>query len=255
MNSNIYTDGTYLENVSDWHTADAPWKSSQIAALLDRNELSPARVHDVGCGAGEVLSLLRPHLGDAELLGMDVSGDAIAMAEKKAGDGLAFERGDYLTAELDRPDVLLLLDVFEHVPDYLGFLETLRHRSDLFVFHIPLDLCAWGVTFGSRWMLHMRQTYGHLHYFSYETALATLEDAGYTILDEFFTDDYESGPDMIPGRRASKQRAYYEARRRLYKLRPRLATAIFPHFNVLVLARGGPAPGEETGQALDTGES
>ena len=37
-------------------------------------------------------------------------------------------------------DVLLVIDVFEHVPDYLGFIEKLRQKADLKVFHIPLDL-------------------------------------------------------------------------------------------------------------------
>lgn len=247
--SDIYRDGTYLENVGDWHAGDAPWKSQQVAALLVRNDVAPTSVHDVGCGAGEVLALLQPRLGaDADLLGMDIAADAIAIADGKSNDRLHFERGDYLAAEVPRPDVLLLLDVFEHVPDYLGFLADLRDRSELFVFHIPLDLCAWGVTFRSRWMLHMRETYGHLHYFSYETALATLEDAGYTILDECFTDDYDADPAMVPERGAWRQRVYYELRRGLHRFRPRLAAAVFPHFNVLVLARGD-------GQRPPTGDS
>lgn len=234
----IYTDGTYLENVSDWHAGDAPWKTAHIAALLERGGISPSSVHDVGCGAGDVLSLLQPSLGDGtHLLGMDIAADAIRLAGEKANDRLAFVQGDYLAADLDRPDLLLLLDVFEHVPDYLGFLTGLGDRADLFVFHIPLDLCAWGVTFRSRWMLHMRETYGHLHYFSYETALATLEDAGYTVLDDCFTDDYDADESMVPASGAWKQRIYYEARRRMFRLSPRHAAAVFPHFNVLVLAR------------------
>jgi SAM-dependent methyltransferase len=253
MASNIYTDGTYLDNVGDWHTGDAPWKSDQVAALLERNHLDPRSVHDVGCGAGEVLARLQPRLrADAELLGMDIATDAIALAGQRTNDRLAFEQGDYLAADVGRPDVLLLLDVFEHVPDYLGFLTELRDRADLFVFHIPLDLCAWAVTLRSRWMLHMRETYGHLHYFSYETALATLEDAGYTIVDECFTDDYDADPAMVPTGAASKQRVYYEARRRLFRRRPRLAAAVFPHFNVLVLARGARTAQESPGDSRNS---
>jgi hypothetical protein len=84
-------------------------------------------------------------------------------------------------------------------------------------------------------MLHMRGTYGHLHYFSYETALATLEDTGYTIVDDLFTDDYDADPAMIPAHSALKQRIYYQLRRSMFEVG--LAAAVFPHFNVLVLAR------------------
>ena len=168
---------------------------------------------------------------------MDIAADAIELASRRADEHLTFECGDYLTAEVSQPDVLMLLDVFEHVPDYLGFLSALRERAELFVFHIPLDMCAWSVTLRSRWMLQMRETYGHLHYFSYETALATLESAGYTIVDEFFTDDYDADAAMVPERTAWRQRMYYEVRRTLFRISPRLAVALFPHFNVLVLAR------------------
>ena len=184
---------------------------------------------------------------------MDIAGDAVELARSRSNQRLTFLRGDYLDADLPSPDVLLLLDVFEHVPDYLGFLAGLRDRAGLFVFHIPLDLCAWGVTLGSRWMLHMRETYGHLHYFSYETALATLEDTGYTIVDEFFTDDYDADASMVPARSALKQRCYYEARRSMFRFRPRLAASIFPHFNLLVLARRSEPVSDA--QAADTRDS
>ncbi len=246
MESTIYNDGTYLRNVHDWHTGDAPWKAAQIGRLLERNEIAPRSVHDVGCGAGEVLAQLRSRLaGEAQLLGMDIADDAIELASLRADEHLTFECGDYLTAEVSRPDVLMLLDVFEHVPDYLGFLSTLGERAELFVFHIPLDMCAWSVMLRSRWMLRMRETYGHLHYFSYETALATLESAGYTIVDEFFTDDYDADAAMVPARTAWRQRVYYEVRRTLFRVGPRLAVALFPHFNVLVLARRSYASGRQ----------
>jgi hypothetical protein len=36
-------------------------------------------------------------------------------------------------------------------------------------------------------ILQTRATLGHLHYYTRETALATLRDVGYTIEDSFFT--------------------------------------------------------------------
>lgn len=238
MESTIYADGTYLERVEDWHAGDAPWKADRIARLLERNSVAPATVHDVGCGAGAVLAELQPVLpSGCEVLGMDVAADAITLAAPRANERLSFRQGDYLDSDLPSPDLLLLLDVFEHVPDYLGFLTALRRRADLFVFHIPLDLCAQGATLGSRWMLHMRENYGHLHYFTRETALATLDDCGFEVVDEVFTDDYDADPAMVPERSALRRRAYYELRRTMFRARPSLAASVFPHFNVLVLAR------------------
>ena len=66
--SNIYQDGTYLANNSDWHVADSPWKAEQICAILDRNRLAPKTVCEVGCGAGQILRILSERLPAADHL-------------------------------------------------------------------------------------------------------------------------------------------------------------------------------------------
>jgi hypothetical protein len=78
------------------------------------------------------------------------------------------------------------MDVFEHVEDYMGFLRKLRPKARFKIFHIPLDMSAQWVFRGSPVLL-AREKVGHLHYFSKETALATLRDTGYEILDWIYT--------------------------------------------------------------------
>ena len=39
-------------------------------------------------------------------------------------------------------DLILCIDVFEHVEDYIGFLKTLKNKSKYHIFNIPLDMCA-----------------------------------------------------------------------------------------------------------------
>jgi hypothetical protein len=84
-------------------------------------------------------------------------------------------------------------------------------------------------------MLYMRETYGHLHYFTRETALATLSDIGYEIVDYFYTDDFEIA-EVIP--KGLKQKVVFELRKNLFRTNRGLAASIFGHFNVLLLARG-----------------
>lgn len=54
------------------------------------------------------------HTGDTPFVGMDIADDAIESASRRADEHLMFERGDYLTADVSRSDVLMLLDVFAH---------------------------------------------------------------------------------------------------------------------------------------------
>jgi len=92
-------------------------------------------------------------------------------------------------------DVVLAIDVFEHIEDYLGFLRQLRHKGKYKIFHIPLDLSIYTVLKSSP-ILRLRASVGHLHYFTKETALATLEDTGYEVLDYFYTNCYLEFPNQ-----------------------------------------------------------
>lgn len=233
MDSGQYADGRYLEKVADWHAGDSPWKARKVAELLRRGALAPASVLEVGCGAGGVLAELQGLLpGDVSLRGYDVSPQALSLARPKENARLRFFRQDVLAAPPEPADLVLLLDVFEHVPDYLGFLRGLRPLGRRFAFHVPLDACAQAISRGSGILLEMRRHYGHLHYFTKDTALATLADAGYGVLDWFYTDDQAINPPPARLRR----RAVHEVRRALFAADPDLAAWLFWGYNVMVLA-------------------
>lgn len=237
-----YEQGGYLDKVPNWHLGDAAWKAGKIIDLLDRNALQPETVCDVGCGGGGVLAELQARLeATAEFAGYDISPEAISLCQGKENDRLKFYRKDFLTADHPHYDLLLLLDVFEHIPDYLSFLSTLRTGARHFIFHIPLDINVHAVARGSGHLLYMRSRYGHLHYFTRETALATLTDLGYRVLDYFFTWDGEIDgmPKKQPGTPCSRhfrRCLTYLLDQLLYRLQPGLLATMRPGCNLLVLA-------------------
>ena len=228
-----YVDGTYARKIHDWHAGDAPWKSAKVLRMLARHELSPRTVCDVGCGAGEILAEMQRRLPqDTEFTGFDISPQAIAMARPKENRRLRFRNEDFLVAITPPFDLLLLLDVFEHVPDYLGFLEALRERASRFIFHIPLEISLQSLRREAAAVREARSRYGHLHHFTKQTALAALRDTGYEAVDHFYTDDWEGPPSGC-----SMQRLACEARKLMARVHPDLAALVFARFNLLVLAR------------------
>ncbi len=183
----MYTEGDYLEKNPTWHEEDSAWKAKHILDMIRRNNLSPKSVCEVGCGAGEILNQLYLHMPDhVTFSGYDISPQAHELSKKKEKDRLQFFLKDLLEEGDNLCDLLLVIDVFEHVEDYIGFLKRIKPKATYKIFHIPLDISVQRVLL-SKPILKRRREIGHIHYFTKETAIATLEDTGYEILDHFYT--------------------------------------------------------------------
>lgn len=230
MDTTIYSDGTYLRNNPEWHADDSPWKARHIAGLLQRHGLAPATVCEVGCGAGEVLRNLATQLDPStRFFGYEVSRDAYRLCATKNGGNLHFKLGNLL----DEPahfELVMAIDVFEHVEDCFDFLRRLRAKGRHKLFHIPLDLSALSVMRPGK-LIDMRRSVGHIHYFTKETALALLQDTGYRVIDWSYT----AGATELanPG---WKTRLMKVPRRLLYWLHPDAAVRILGGYSLLVLA-------------------
>lgn len=232
MSNKRYTDGAYLQENPSWHVEDSAWKARHIVHLLEKHQLSPRTFYEVGCGAGEVLNQLHNAYPEATLKGWDISPQAIALAQTRANDALSFVQGDFfgVASPTSLPcDVLLALDVFEHVEDYFSFLRGLHTHAHYMVFHIPLDLSAQAVFRGLP--LRWRAEVGHLHYFTRELALAALQETGYRVIDAQYT------AYAIDRTAATfKARLARWPRRLAYAISPDKAALLLGGFCLLVLA-------------------
>ena len=187
MTESLYLEGDYLKNNPDWHVEDSSWKAGKIIDILTKNKITPSNVCEIGCGAGEILNQLYSVLpATSRFVGYDIAEDAIDMAKSRTKERLRFKKHDLLMDDSAKFDLLLVIDVFEHIEDYLGFLRKCRDKAEYKIFHIPLDMSVQKVL-RKDVLMHARQKVGHLHYFTRETALDTLKDAGYEIIDSFYT--------------------------------------------------------------------
>ena len=228
----IYESGEYLKKNPHWHAADSPWKAMQILKMIRKQGLNPATVCEVGCGAGEILNHLHAEMRETDFFGYEVSPQAFEICSAKSKERLQFFLGDLLETD-KRFDLLLCIDVFEHVPNYLSFLEKLRGHAERFVFHIPLDLSMLSVLRPAR-LMKTRYSVGHLHMFNAEMALAVLKDTGYEVTDSFFT---AGGLELEKNQRRLRTVLANLPRRALGKINPRLAARILGGYSLLILAK------------------
>lgn len=118
--------------------------------------------------------------------GYDISPQAIELAGRAENKNIQFHCEDLLSdTNTAHFDVILAIDVYEHIPDYMGFLEKCKRKAHHKIYHIPLDLHVSSVLRNS--FMSARYAVGHLHYFTADSAIATLEDTGHEILDSFYT--------------------------------------------------------------------
>lgn len=186
--SAVYRNGSYLKHNPSWHAEESPFKVKQILRMIERQHLTPKSICDVGCGAGRVLTGLQPYLSsDCICWGYDVSPDALGFCSMRKNKNLRFRLHDIRKDQSDTHfDLLLMLDVFEHVEDYIGLVRSVRTKAKQKLFHIPLDLSVQAVMRRNGLLLR-RDHHAHLHYFTKETALRTLTDVGYKLVDYFYT--------------------------------------------------------------------
>ena len=230
--STLYVDGEYLQKNPSWHVEDSPWKATQVLRALTLLPQSPRTICDIGCGAGEILRQLELQMSSentAEFVGYDISPQAIALARSRESMRTKFVLGD---AQSDKRhfDVLLCIDVFEHLEDYFQFLRSIRQKADYFVFHIPIELNCEALL--RNFPMETRGLYGHRHWFTRDTAVAALQECGYSVIGEFYTPSYDCMPDNFHTRITKR------IRRMIFAVLPELSIKLINGLHVMVVAQG-----------------
>ncbi|MEO6549159.1 MAG: class I SAM-dependent methyltransferase [Ferruginibacter sp.] len=229
----FYTGGKYLQNNPTWNSEDSEFKAEAINRIIARNKLQPVEVVEVGCGAGgNLVELSKLNAGIQILRGYDISPQAIALAAKHQNDKVHFYCEDYLSAPTAPASLLLMIDVVEHVEDYIGFLRKVKSKSIYFVFHIPLDLCCRTVL-KPHVLLQQRQSVGHIHYFSKDSIEWALVDAGYEIIDQFYT---KPAIDINPAR-SFKQFVKKTLRKISFAINPDRSAKLWGGYSIMFLLK------------------
>jgi ubiquinone/menaquinone biosynthesis C-methylase UbiE len=228
-----YRDGMYERDNPTWHEEDSGWKAAQVARLMRESGLAPHSICDVGCGSGHVLGHLRDLLAeDVALIGYDVSEIAI----KRAIDAHPASEHPNVSFRVGSPppdehfDIVMALDVVEHIEDCWAFLRGLRPVGRHLLLHIPLEMSVTSVARPSS-LRRARDTVGHIHQFSFETALSVVEEAGFTIEQTRYTASaIELSPNSI------KRSVARIPRRIASSVSPSLAARFLGGFSLLILA-------------------
>jgi len=235
MANNDYTNSNsgYLDANPTWHVEDSAWKATQILKMIERNKIKPLSVVEIGCGAGEILNQLYQRMEDKaiEFSGYEISPDAFKLCLQRSKGRLSYFQNDLLQ-EHKSFDLLLMIDVFEHVSDYLGFIREASKKATYKIYHIPLDMSMLSIF--TNYPIAARKSVGHLHYFMKDTALATLQDSGQEVVDWFYT---KTAFEVNNKKLGFSGNIIQLFRRFFYWIKPSFAVKAFGGFSLIVLTK------------------
>ena len=197
----FYTDGTYFQNNPTWDAEDAEWKFNKMLPMLKDflSSKSSLRICEVGCGGGKLLSLLAQAYPQHQFVGWDLAQDAAKFWNYNTNN-LSFHAGDIFKStskdredQKDQFDLVLLIDVVEHVENPHQFLENVQTISKNLFFHMPLDLSAMSVLFDYK-LIYVRKQVGHIHYFTKGIFLELLRETKLKEVKVAFSNSWKDSP-------------------------------------------------------------
>lgn len=186
----IYLDGTYFKKNPEWDIKDSQWKSLLVVDIIKKNKINCKYICEIGCGAGHILFALSKFYNKKKFEGFDIAPQLINFWGDLQSNNLIFKLKEFPENNNSYYDLILLLDVFEHVRDPLSFLENIRNHAESFIFHIPLDLSVLSII-RSKILLNTKRKVGHLSFYNIDLALEIIKDAGFKIIDFKYTNAYK----------------------------------------------------------------
>ena len=183
-----YASGEYYDSHAVYDL-DTPYKATELLALLlpyaARRGIKVRSFADVGCGGGGAAEAIRRGLLDAghpveDARGYEISPHVTALRK----EGVTFHYEDFSQADAHL-DLVTMFDVFEHVPDPVGFLRNVAERCHVLGLHIPLD-DNWGNGFFNRYRGLMDDP-GHVMYLDTASALTLVSMSGVLTQDYRYT--------------------------------------------------------------------
>ena len=102
-------------------------------------------VLEIGCGIGQLTSLLHAYLRSGRLMSVDISPQSVELAKKRIGpsDRISFMVSDMSSFPKDKKfDYIVLPDVLEHIPvenheALFELMSSLMHDHSKIIIHIP----------------------------------------------------------------------------------------------------------------------
>jgi SAM-dependent methyltransferase len=223
--------GQYSKNNPTFDEDHTEWKAQKIFQMIKKNNLDPKSICDIGCGSGGISWHLQKYIPTCSFTGYDINPDAINLCLSKENRLLTFKCINFLNEKM-YSDIILLIDVIEHLENYHQYMRDIKFKSEYKILHIPLENFAIALLYPPFQLGQIRKV-GHLHFFSKEVTLQQIRNLGYEIIDIQYTTTME----VALQNWGWKDKLLSIPRRLLFPFIPDLTVQIFGGYSILLLIK------------------
>jgi ubiquinone/menaquinone biosynthesis C-methylase UbiE len=169
--------GEFEKIQSGWRHLGALYKAKNISRSF--RPVPPSQILDIGGGMGEVSEVLFKEYSFPPAKLVEISKEAVDLANKKDGVEQALEFDGYTIPFPDRSvDFGFSTHVLEHVPEPRRFLREVNRVCKKVFIEVPID---YSDNIPTKHLL----SFGHVNVFTPSTARFLLESEGFKIEQEF----------------------------------------------------------------------
>ncbi|OGO23740.1 MAG: hypothetical protein A2144_05185 [Chloroflexi bacterium RBG_16_50_9] len=207
---NLFLKDEYVTKTASLHEEESEWKIGKIVPLVDKfvhqikkRELS---ILDVGGGAGLILSAISARIESnhgikVNKYALDLSPHMLEIQRKRNPDIVKTLNEDIRKTSLGNKeiDLILLIDVLEHIPNPTEALKELKRISRFSILKVPLEDClvlaVWNYLNMGRPRKYDRKTYGHINIYNFKRLKHEIETHAGKLLNCHFSPTIKSGRD------------------------------------------------------------
>ena len=126
-------------------------------------------------------------------------------------------------------DLILIIDVIEHIENYFQFLDKVVSKGNYTIFHIPLDISVWTL-YREKMLIESKDRVGHIHNFTEDFIISVLDDYGFKLIDKLYTEPvFETS--------SFKQKFTNGIRKFLFMINKKFTTKFMGGYSVMVLCK------------------
>ncbi len=246
MDTKKFYNDAYLLHNPTLHEEDSPWKIKKIIPCVDKilrlNNKKTLSLLDVGGGAGHILKAVAGYL---QTRGRSVTQHALDLSkemlrhQKKTNPAVITTAGDIRKTSFANKqfDLVLMIDVLEHVPQPEEALKELKRIAHYVIFKVPLEdnfhLNAKNIITCGRSRQRTINAIGHINVYDIRTLKQQIRKHCGTLLYSQYTNAFEY---YLHTQQGLRKKIAYQAARALHHFSPPAAARVFTDF-ALILVR------------------